>query len=97
MRKDVFDYVRKCELCQRAKPAQNAHVGLHSANPCSEPMKKLFIDFVGPVVRSKLGNIAILVVVNAFSKFVFLYPVRRITSQVIWIVWSEVFSGVCDA
>jgi hypothetical protein len=72
MRKDVFDYVRKCELCQRAKPAQNAHVGLYSANPCAEPMEKLFIDFVGPLVRSKRGNIAILVVVDAFSKFVFL-------------------------
>jgi hypothetical protein len=23
-RKEVFDYARKCELCQRAKPAQNA-------------------------------------------------------------------------
>jgi hypothetical protein len=83
MRKDVFHYVRKCELCQRAKPAQNAHVGLHSANPCAEPMEKLFIDFVGQLVRSKRENIAILVVVDAFSKFVFFYPVRRITAQVV--------------
>ena len=81
MRKDVFDYLRKCELCQRAKPAQNMRVGLHSAEPCSEPMEKLFVDFVGPLVRSKRGNFAILVVVDAFSKFVFFYPVRRITAQ----------------
>ena len=83
MRKDVFYYVRQCELCQRAKPAQNMCVGLHSAEPCSEPMEKLFVDFVGPLVRSKRGNIAILVVVDAFSKFVFFYPVRRIMAQVV--------------
>jgi hypothetical protein len=83
MRKEVFDYVRKCVLCQRAKPAQNARMGMHSADPCVEPMEKLFVDFVGPLVRSKRGNIAILVVVDAFSKFVSFYPVRRITAQVV--------------
>jgi hypothetical protein len=83
MRKEVFEYVRKCELCQRAKPAQNVRVGLHSAEPCSEPMERLFVDFVGPLVRSKRGNIAILVVVDGFSKFVCFYPVRRITAQVV--------------
>jgi len=83
MRKDVFDYVRKCELCLRAKPEQNMCVGLHSSEPCSEPMEKLFVEFVGPLVRSKRGNIAILVVVDAFSKFVFIYPVRRITAQLV--------------
>jgi len=83
MRKEVFEYVSKCELCQRAKPAQNVRVGLHSVEPCSEPIERLFVDFVGPLVRSKRGNIAILVVVNAFSKFVCFYPVRRITAQVV--------------
>jgi hypothetical protein len=46
-------------------------------------MEKLFIDFVGPLVRSKRGNITILVVADAFSKFVYFYPVRRITAQVV--------------
>jgi hypothetical protein len=83
MRAEVFDYVLKCELCQRAKPALDARVGLHSAQPSSQPMQKLFVDFVGPPVRSRRGNIAILVVVDAFSKFVSFYPVRRITSRVV--------------
>jgi hypothetical protein len=83
MRKVVFDYVRKCELCQRAKPSQNMHVGLHSAEPCSETMEKLFVDIVGPLVRSKRENIVILVMVDAFTKFVFSYPVHRITAQVV--------------
>jgi hypothetical protein len=83
MRQEVFDYVQRCELCQRAKPAQNTRIGLHSAQPSRYPMEKLFIDFVGPLVRSTRGNIAILVVVDAFSKFVAFYPVRKITSRAV--------------
>jgi hypothetical protein len=78
LRNEVFDYVPKCELCQRAKPAQDTRVGLHSAEPSSRPMV-----FVGPLVRSKRGNIAIFVVVDAFSKFVSFYPVRKITARVV--------------
>ena len=83
MRNDVFKYVQRCELCQRAIPAQNTRVGLHSAQPPSYPLEKLFIDFVGPLVRSKRGNIVILVVVDGFSKFVSFYPVRKINFQVV--------------
>ena len=42
-------------------------------------MERLFIDFVGPLVRTKRGNIAILVILDAFSKFVFFYPVRKMS------------------
>ena len=83
MRGDVFKFVQGCELCQRAKPAQNAREGLHSAEPSAQPLDRVFIDFVGRLVRSKRGNIAILVAVDAFSKFVALYPVRRIASRVV--------------
>ena len=33
MREDMFKYVQGCELCQRARTAQNTRVGLHSAEP----------------------------------------------------------------
>jgi hypothetical protein len=50
MRAEIFDYVHRCDLGQRAKPAQNARV------------ETLFTDFMGPLTRSKRGNIASLVV-----------------------------------
>jgi hypothetical protein len=52
MRKQIFGYVRKCELYQSAKPAQNVRVGLHSADSCVEPMETFFVDLVGPLFRS---------------------------------------------
>jgi hypothetical protein len=58
----------------------NTQVGLHSAGPVSQPMERLLMDFVGPLTWTKRGNIAILVVVDGFSKFVFFHAVKRITS-----------------
>jgi len=81
MRAEIFQYVRQCSLCQRAKPAQNARVGLHATEPATRPMERLFADFVGPLTRTKRGNTAILVLADGFPKFVKFCPVRRITSQ----------------
>ena len=39
--------------------------------------------FYGLLTSSKRGNIAILVVLDAFSKFVSFYLVRKISSQVV--------------
>ena len=83
MRAEVFSYVRKCDLCQRAKPAQDMQMGLHVAQPPSRPMEKVFIDFVGPLTRTRRGNNAILAILDGFSKFVIFYPVRKISSQVV--------------
>ena len=80
---EIFNYVRKCDFCQWAKSEQDTRVGMHAASPCSRPMEILFIDFVGPLTRSKRGNIAILVVVDAFMKFVSFFPVRKISSQAV--------------
>jgi hypothetical protein len=81
MRCDVAALVRSCQDCQRAKPAQDSRIGLHSAKVVTRPMERFFIDFVGPIVRSRKGNVAILVVLDGFSKFVCLYPVHRISAE----------------
>jgi hypothetical protein len=47
--------------------------------------------FRGILTRTKRGNVVILVILDAFSKFVFFRRVRTISSQVV-IVWKERFS-----
>jgi hypothetical protein len=96
MRTEVFKYVRRFDLCQRAKPAQKTCVGLHSSTPSSRPMERLFIDFVGPLTRTKRGNIAILVVLDAFSKFVPFFPVWKISAQVVCDCLEKAFFPVYD-
>ena len=89
MRAEIFQYVRQCTLCQRAKPVQDTRVGWHAAQPSTQPKEKLFLDFVGPLNRTKRGNTGILVVLDSISKFVWFYPVRRISSQAV-IDWRRI-------
>jgi len=47
-------------------------------------MERLFMDFMGPLTRLKRENIMILVVLNAFCKFVSFFTFRKISFQVVW-------------
>jgi hypothetical protein len=66
-------------------------VGLHSSEVVTRPLERIFIDFVGPIVRSRKENIAVLVVLDGFSKFISMYPVRRILSEVVKTCLMEKF------
>lgn len=44
-------------------------------------MDKLFIDYIGPLPRTKGGNRYVLVVVDAFSRFCWLVPSRGVTAS----------------
>jgi hypothetical protein len=83
MRKHIKEQVKACKICACSKTAQNTRVGLLSSDVAENPMQKLFIDYVGKFPRSKTGNSAILVCVYAFTKFVWLLPVKEATSKAI--------------
>ena len=81
MDKDIRSRVRACHTCAVSKPAQNSQWGSLSSEVAPRPMQKIFINYVGKFPRSKTGNPAILVCVDAFSKFVWIIPVREMTSR----------------
>jgi hypothetical protein len=83
MPSQVRAYVRRYDDCQRVKLAANTQVGLHSAEVCSAPMERVYVDFMGPITRSKHGNVAILAVIDGFSKYVVLHAVRALTAKVV--------------
>lgn len=82
MNHTVAEYVRSCSDCLLAKPAQHTHLGLHAASPSTRPWECVHIDFVGPLIKSTNGNIGILSIIDTFSKFVILLPVKRITAEI---------------
>lgn len=49
----------------------------------SRPFQKLYIDFLGPYPRSKSGNSMIVIVVDQFSKFVFLKAIRKASANAV--------------
>lgn len=82
MNKEIKNYVIKCEICQTTK---SPHIILRNqmGEPKlpSKPWEMISIDLIGPLPRSKNGNIFLLVVLDIFSKFVLLHPIRKANSK----------------
>jgi len=94
----IRDFVRSCKLCQLSKPALNQKIGLMHSRPALQCNETLYCDFVGPLTRTSSGFTSIFVVLDSFSKFVFLSPVRKQTSKsAINVLKSFIFSqhGFC--
>ena len=93
MDKDVANFVRCCKTCALSKLAQRTNYGLLASHVAERPMEKLFVDFVGKLPRSAGGNSFILTVVDAFSKFVWLVPVREATSKSAVVVLRQIVAS----
>lgn len=78
---NITNRVRTCVQCQRAKQAPNSKLGLLASEVATRPFQRVFVDFVGPLPRSKAGNAYLLTVVDAFSKFIILVPTRNQTAS----------------
>lgn len=77
MDKDVRSFVRSCEVCKAVKaPNITQRSPMGNFRESDKPWQMLYIDFIGPLPRSKNGNMHILTVVDAFSKFVHAQPMR---------------------
>jgi transposase InsO family protein len=98
MDSDIATRVRACKVCGLSKPAQNHHYGMLSSDVASRPLEKLFIDFVGKFPRSKSGNTFALVCVDAFTKFVWIFPIREASTASAIRVLNLIFAtfGVPD-
>lgn len=78
MAKFIRKYVSACIECAYSKKGNHNKEGFLNPIPKVEvPFHTLHIDHLGPFVRSKKGNSYILVVVDAFTKFIFIIPVRN--------------------
>lgn len=84
MRKDVHEYVQKCQVCQQHKTDRRKPPGfMGSGDVVSAPIELMSGDLIGPLPRSSSGHTFISVFVDAFSKYVFLRPLRKATAPAV--------------
>ena len=93
MAAQVRSYIANCEACKGAKPnTQGSKPPMGGEMTTERPFQRLYIDFLGPYVRSKTGNTYIFIVLDHFSKFVFLKPMNKANSKnVIKFLIGEIF------
>lgn len=78
----VKSFVSSCNVCKESKAPNNTLRPLMGRQVMAErPWQRLYTDLLGPYPRSKAGNTFILIVLDQFSKFVLLKPLRRATAK----------------
>ncbi|XP_044572730.1 uncharacterized protein LOC6503773 isoform X1 [Drosophila ananassae] len=81
---DVKTYVSNCDACKATKaPNCPLRPPMGKAPESQRFFQRLYIDFLGPYPRSRSGNIAIFIVLDHFSKFVFLKAIKKMESTVV--------------
>lgn len=93
MIKDVRGYVNKCQVCKAAKHSnKNQTTPMGKMRESEMPWQLIFVDLIGPLPRSKNGYKHIFVVVDSFSKFVRVKPLREATAKsIVDFLKAEVF------
>ena len=69
MDKDIASFLRCCKTCALRKPPHRTNYGHLASTVAERLMEKLFLDFVGKLLRCVGGKTFILTVVESFSKF----------------------------
>ena len=80
LREDVTQYVRSCLTCQRNKTPRRLPPGNIHHRRIHLVWHTLHLDLIGPLIRSTRNFTNILVVVDTFSKWVEVYPLRHGTT-----------------
>uniref|UniRef100_A0A7G3ANC8 RNA-directed DNA polymerase n=1 Tax=Lutzomyia longipalpis TaxID=7200 RepID=A0A7G3ANC8_LUTLO len=76
--RDVKMYVGQCEVCRKIKD-----VNVNLTPPMGQPRivkrcwEAISIDYMGPFPRSRFGNTQLLVIVDLYSKFPLIFPLRN--------------------
>ena len=83
MKKEAFEYARKCDKCQRYSPLIKTHPETLTPIFCPGPFAKWGIDLIGALPTAPGGFKYAVVAVDYFTKWAEAMPLTKITSRAI--------------
>ena len=88
--KDIAEYVRSCDECQKAKARNTLPMGKLMSSFENRPLANLHVDVVGPITSSA-GRRHILVCVDNFSRFTIFEGLKVLNAKNICDVLYRIF------
>lgn len=86
----IRKFVERCETCKECKPTNvSQHPEMGRQRISTKPFQILAIDFIQSLPRSKSGNTHLLVLMDLFSKWTMLFPVKKISTNLIIKILEE--------
>lgn len=98
MRTQVKEYIDNCLKClSYSAPSGKTEGELYIYDKGTKPFDTLHIDHYGPLKKEKDGYTHIFIVIDAFTKFVVLYPVKSTVTKETIIALKQYFHhfGTC--
>lgn len=92
LKKTVSKYIKNCLNCIYYKNIHGKKPGkLHPIPKYARPFHTLHLDHLGPFVKSTQQNSYLLVIVDAFTKFVFISAVKNTKSKIVINELNKIF------
>lgn len=97
MRTQVKEYINNCLKCLSYSVPSGKKEGELYIYDKGKPFNTLHIDHYGPLKKEKDGYTHIFIVIDAFTKFVVLYPVKSTTTKETITALKQYFRhfGIC--
>lgn len=77
MGRKIRQLIACCDSCQRCKPNTHPNYGMAKGISCINKNIQVACDWIGPLPTSTFGVKYIFIMVDLFTKFVQLYPVKK--------------------
>ena len=81
MSQEVAKFIKTCTTCQKMNQAKNKNDARHFTVNSYSPMENISIDFIQGLMPDDEGHDCILVVIDTFTRFVELYPLKGMTAE----------------
>ncbi len=93
MRKDIYNYIAACQACQKFKYNNAPTASPMQLHLVNEPWHTIGMDIMGPYPTTARQKRFLLVVVDYFTRWIELFPIRSTTSvDIANIIMNEIFS-----
>lgn len=90
MAKDVGTYIKNCEACVRAKPILYPPAP-NSSYVAEAPWEVISVDLAGPYCKSSKQSTVLFILLDVFSKWVSIFPLRKAKAEYVINCMKEVF------
>ena len=90
---DIEDWIKKCLVCAQISPVKSKYIRpplQEITSKTSFPGDMMQIDLVGPFAPSN-GFTQVMTAIDVFTKYLFAAPLRRVTSQTVTHVLTQIF------